>query len=109
MPMAIATEPWQQPEGESPQAYAAFVAHRDPGPSRSLDRAREIVSPPGGSTGAQGGAQAGRDGPRPRVGEPMGLVRQAHAWGARMDRVRQEAAERAEAEDAEDLVRARRA
>jgi hypothetical protein len=109
-------EPWERQPGESDRAFEAFRLYRDLGPSRTLDRAGELVSPREGPTGAQGGAQDGAQPGRKRgaTGCIRGWAAKHHwaeragAWDAHLDRERRAAAERAEAEEVEDFAKARR-
>ena len=95
----ITPEPWQQQEGESSQAYAAFVAYRDMGPGRSVvETYRQIEGKPGAQQATGRWNKWAKD---------YRWAERARAWDNRMGAVRQAAAERAEAEDADQLARAR--
>ena len=87
---------FEQLEGESRKAYAAFSAYRDLGPERSIDLAYEVYS--GKSLGgkrAPGGFQ--------RWSRDHDWVERAGAWDDYLDMVRLGAVEDAERANAEDL------
>lgn len=94
VPRAESAPQWDRQPGESSRAFAAFVAYRDLGPSRSIDSAwRAAQTKQAAKKRQKGGRSAARraDGRFSAWCKKWRWVERAELWDADIDRQRQQA------------------